>query len=83
MPAQVRRQGVDHRREQHVDLVMPVAREELAIVAVDAFHRVAAVDGAASLAKLARLILRAVGGEFQVARIDPERAEEPDPKLVR
>ena len=83
VPVQVRRQRVDHGREQHVDLVAPVAREELAVVAVDALHRVAAVDGAASLAELARLILRAVGRELELACIYAERAEESDPELVR
>jgi len=32
------------------------AREEFAVVTVDALHRVAAVDSAASLAELARLV---------------------------
>ena len=80
---QVGRQRVDHRREQHVDLVMLGAREQLAVVAVDALHRVAAIDRAASLAELARLILRAVGGELDLARVDAERVEESDPELVR
>ena len=62
---------------------MPVAREEFAVMAVDALYRVAAVDGAASLAELARLILRAVGGELEPASIYAERAEETDPELVR
>jgi hypothetical protein len=61
---QVRPQRIDHRREQHVDLVVPVARQKLTVVAVDALHRVAAVDSAASLTDLASLILRAIGGEL-------------------
>jgi hypothetical protein len=54
---QVGGQGVDHRREQHVDLVVLVAREELAVMAAHALHGVAAVDGPASLAERSRLIL--------------------------
>jgi hypothetical protein len=83
VPVQVRRQRVDHGREQHVDLVAPVAREELAVVAVDALHWVAAVDGAASLAEPASLIFRAVRGELEPAWIYAERTEETDPELVR
>jgi len=79
----VRRQRVDHGREQHVDLVVPVAREEFAVVAVDALYRVAAVNGAASLAELARLILRAVGGELEPACVYAERTKKTDPELVR
>jgi hypothetical protein len=59
-----------------------VAREELAVVAADALHRIAAVDHAASLAELARLVLRAVGGELEPPSVNAERLEEADPKLV-
>jgi len=59
------------------------AREQFAVVAVDALHRITAVDGAASLAELARLIFRAVGGKLDLSRVDAERAEEPYPELVR
>jgi len=52
-------------------------------MAVDALYRVAAVDGAASLAELACLILRAVGRELEPACIYAERVEEADPELVR
>jgi len=63
--------------------MVTVAREEFAVVPVDALHRVATVDGAASLAELAYLIFRAVGRELQPASIYAERAEETDPELVR
>jgi hypothetical protein len=62
---------------------MPGAREQLAVVTVDALHRIAAIDGAASLAELARLILRAVGGKLDLARVYPESIEKSDPELVR
>lgn len=82
MPVQVRRQGVDHRREQYVDTVVPIARQELTVVAIDALHRIAAVDSTASLAELARLIFRAIGGKLEPARIYAQRIEETDPELV-
>jgi hypothetical protein len=63
--------------------VVSVARKEFAVVTVDTLHRVAAVDGAASLAELACLILRAVGGELEPACIYAERTEETNPELVR
>lgn len=62
--------------------MVPVAREEFTIVAVDAFHRIAAVDSAASFCELACLVLRAVGGELDPTRVYAERAEEADPELV-
>lgn len=71
-----------HRREKHVDLVAPIARKKLTVVAVDALHRIAAVDSPASLGELARLILRAVGGEFEPARVYAGCAEETNPELV-
>jgi hypothetical protein len=40
-----------HRREQHVDLVAPIARKKLTVVAVDALHRIAAVDIAESVCR--------------------------------
>ena len=39
--------------------------------------------GGDPLAELARLVLRAVGGELEPARVDAERLEEADPELVR
>ena len=80
--AQERRQVVDHRREDDVEL-LALAEDELPVVPGDALHRVAAVDGAAALAELAPLLLRGVGGEDEVARVDAERGEEPEPELVR
>jgi len=47
-----------------------------------ALHRVAAVDGAASLAELARLLFRGVAGEVYAARLDAEGDQEADPELV-
>jgi len=52
-------------------------------VARVALHRVAAVDRAAALAELARLVLRAVGGELDALGVEAERVEEADPELVR
>jgi len=52
-------------------------------VARIALHRVAAVDRAAALAELARLVLRAVGGELDALGVEAERVEEADPELVR
>ncbi len=83
VPFQIRGQRVDHGRKKHVDFVVPVERKQLAVVAVDAFHGVAAVDGAASLAELACLIFRAVRRELEPSRIYAERTEEADPELVR
>src|SRR5205085_3018102 len=77
-----RRQRVDHRREQDVEL-LALPEQELAVVARDALHRVAAVDRAPALAELAALLLRRVGREDEVALIDAERTEQPAPELVR
>jgi hypothetical protein len=52
-------------------------------VAGDTLDRIAAVDGAAALAELPPLLLGGVGREDEVARVDPERGEEPVPELVR
>ena len=82
VPVQHRGQRVDHRREQDVDLALLI-RDQLAVMSRHALHRVAAVHRAAPLAELARLLLRAVGGELDAARLDAERAEEADPELVR
>lgn len=61
---------------------MSIARKKLTVVAVDALHRIATVDSAASLGELTRLILRAVGGEFEPARLYAECAEETNPELM-
>ena len=80
--AQEGRQVVDHRREDDVEL-LPLPEDELAVVPGDALHRVAAVHRPAALAELAPLLLRGVGREHEVARIDAEGGEEPVPELVR
>src|SRR5207249_5743158 len=77
-----RRQRVDHRREQHVEL-LALAEDQLAVVAGGALHRVTAVHGAAALAELPALLLRRVLGEDEIARLDAERAEQAHPELVR
>src|SRR5262249_40287500 len=79
--AQERGQVVDHRREQDVDL-LALAEDQLAVVARDALHGIAAVDGAAALAELPPLLLGGVRGEDEVARVDAERAEQAHPELV-
>ena len=80
--AQERRQVVDHRREDDVEL-LPLPEDQLAVVSGDALDRVAAVHRPAALAELAPLLLRGVGREHQVARIDAEGGEQPVPELVR
>src|SRR5262249_10904092 len=75
-------QVVDHRREEEIDLLL-LAEDELAVVPGDALDGIAAVHGAAALAELPPLLLRGVGGEDEVPRIDAEGAEEPRPELGR
>src|SRR5262249_46322818 len=78
---QERRQVVDHRREQDVELLL-LAEHELAVMAGDALHGIAAVDGAAALAELPALLLGGVRREHDVTRLDAERAEERHPELM-
>src|SRR5439155_1656030 len=79
--AHERRQRVDHRREEDVQLLL-LAEEQLAVVAGDALDGIAAVHGAAPLAELAALLLRRVRREDDVARVHAEGGEQAHPELV-
>ena len=82
VPLQVRRQGVDHRREQHIDLAMLLAREQLPVVPGDALHRVAAIHRAAALRELAALLLGSVRGERDLPSFDAQCPEQAHPELM-
>ena len=76
-----RRQVVDHGGEQDVELLL-LAEHQLAVVAGDALHGIAAVHRPAALAELPALLLGGVAREDDVARVDAELGEEPHPELM-
>ena len=76
-----RRERVDHRREQDVDLAL-LPEHKLTIMAGDAFDRIAAIDRAAPAAKLAALAFGCVRGENDAVARHPQRSEETQPELV-
>ena len=82
MAVQERRQRVDHRREQHVDLVL-LAEHQLAVVADHALDRIAAIDRAAPAAEVAHLLFAGLGREHDLARIDAQRGQQRQPEAVR
>ncbi|MEA2942527.1 MAG: hypothetical protein QOD09_3056 [Bradyrhizobium sp.] len=62
---------------------MLLAEHQLAIVAGDAFDRIAAIDGAAAAAVFAALLVGGGFGKNDAARIETERDQEAEPELVR
>ena len=62
---------------------MLLAEHQFAIMPGDAFHRIAAIDGAAAAAVFAALLVGGRLGENDAARIEAERDQEAEPELVR
>ena len=61
---------------------MFLAEHQFAIVPGHAFHRIAAIDGAAAAAVFAPLLVAGGFGENDAARIEAERDQEAEPELM-
>src|ERR1700761_918161 len=81
MAIEERRQRADHWGQQDVDLAL-LTEDQFAVMARDAFHRIAAIDSAASAPISAALIFRRFAGEHDVLRRDAERRQQAHPELV-
>ena len=61
---------------------MFLAEYQFAVVPGHAFHRIAAIDGAAAAAIFAPLLVAGGLGENDAARIEAERDQETEPELM-
>jgi hypothetical protein len=59
-----------------------LAEHQFAVVPGHAFHRIAAIDGAAAAAIFAPLLVAGGLGENDAARIEAERDQKAQPELV-
>src|SRR5580658_1352727 len=81
VPVQNRRQRVNHRAQENVDLLL-LSKDQFAVMSADALDWIATINRTAALAELAPLLFRCIGAEHNVFRFDADRPQEAHPELV-